>query len=483
MKSILSKLWLGITSLVIIILLIIWLFQIGLLNKFYINERTNILLEEGYKIANIFLDSDNYNSVSQEIIDEIESFAPPYSARIIISNLDNDIIFYNAPKNYFRSNKLPADEIQQDFLLLYNDQSIKQSILEMKPFILQKNDDRSHRQSITVGVPIKKDNTQLGYIILSSPISPIKETVSILKKQLSIISIVSLLIGTLLALLFAKIFTKPILKINETTKKIAKGDFEARVSLDYKDEIGVLGDSINNMAFQLGQIEKFRKDFIANTSHELKTPISLITAYAELVKDIDLNNKEDKIQYLQIIIDEANRLNKMVEDILYLSKMESGYIELNYETFSILKVINNVVEKLNFFANKKNIELVIDIDDNNTFVYGDEDKICQVFYNIINNAINHSYEHGKLIIRVVNLENLTRVEIIDNGKGIPKDDLPYIWDRFYKVDKSRKRDHSGTGLGMSIVKNILEAHNFDYGIKSEVNKGTTVWFEIKSGEN
>ncbi len=132
-----------------------------------------------------------------------------------------------------------------------------------------------------------------------------------------------------------------------------RGNFESKVCLDSKDEIGVLGDTINEMAIQLGQIEKFRKEFIANTSHELKTPISLITAYAELVKDIDINDTEDKNQYLQIIIDEANRLNIMVEDILYLSKMEAGYLKPISEKFPIIDLIDSVIEKLNFFASKK----------------------------------------------------------------------------------------------------------------------------------
>ncbi len=483
MKSVLSKLWLGITFLVTIILLIVWLFQVGLLNRFYIYERTNILLEEGKKIASIFLKSDNTSTVTQEVIEEIETFAPSYNARIIIINSKNDIIFYNAPKEFYKNSRFSEDLVKREILMLYNNPNIKSNILNGKSFVLHKNENKFHGTSIVVGIPIKHNEEVIGYNILSSPLAPIKETISILRKQLSILSVISLLIGTLLALQFAKIFTKPILKINDATKKIAKGNFDTRVSLNYKDEIGALGDTINDMALQLGQIEEFRKEFIANTSHELKTPISLIAAYAELVKDIEHISEEDKNQYLQIIVDEANRLNIMVEDILYLSKMEAGYIDLNYESFSILETINNVVEKLHYLANKKSIKVDIDIENTVTFISGDQDKICQVFFNIINNAINHSYENNKIVIKVYNNDNLIVVEITDYGKGIPKEDLPYIWDRFYKVDKARQRDNSGTGLGMSIVKNILEAHNFNYGITSEVNKGTTVWFEIESSED
>ena len=167
----------------------------------------------------------------------------------------------------------------------------------------------------------------------------------------------------------------------------------------------------------------------------------------------------------------------MVEDILYLSKMEAGYLKLDLVELPIIDILESVIEKLSFFASKNNIKLVVEIDDVNTFIYCDSDKMYQIFYNIINNAINHSFENSKVTIKVSNMNNIIRIEVIDNGKGVPKEDLPYIWDRFYKVDKSRKRDNSGTGLGMAIVKNILEAHNFRYGIKSEVNKGTILWFE------
>ncbi|WP_432666307.1 HAMP domain-containing sensor histidine kinase [Wukongibacter baidiensis] len=489
MKSILSKTWLAITSLVLIILLIIWLFQIGLLNSFYINERSNILMEEGHKLASMFIENNDYNTVSQEIIEEVETFVPSYGTRILIVDSLSNILFYSLPKEYFKGNKSleenskshrsPEEILRKELSIFYNDLVVESNIANGETFTLLKNHSRPKgMKSILVGVPIMSGEDIKGYVLLTSPLAPIEETISILKKQLSIISLASLIIGTLLALLFAKHFTKPILKIINTSKKIAKGDFTANVALDSKDEIGVLGNTINDMAIQLGQIEKFRRDFIANVSHELKTPISLITAYAELVKDIDIDDTEDKNQYLQIVIDEAGRLNHMVEDILYLSKMEAGYAKLNLVEIPIVNLINSVIQNLDFFAKKRSIKINLNIDNNETQIYGDRDKLYQVFYNIINNAVNYSHENSQITIDIINLDSTVRIEIIDTGKGIPEQDLPYIWDRFYKVDKSRKRDDSGTGLGMAIVKNILQAHNFKYGIESEVDKGTTVWFEM-----
>lgn len=467
MKSILSKLWLGITSLVLTILLIIWLFQVILLKEFHIQERQNILLEEGEKITSLILESNTYPIISQDVFDELNSFKSTSSFNMMITILDsnNRVVFHNINHTLIRKHL--------SFL-----RGLDANLHSHKVETFVQKGKKYKRPLIITKIPIKQGKHITGNIILSSALMPIRETTSILKKQLSIITVISLIIATLLALLFAKHFTKPILQITETSKKISKGDFSASVHLDSKDEIGVLGKTINNLAIQLTQIEQFRREFIANVSHELKTPISLIRAYAELVMDVDEDTK-DKNQHLQVIIDESTRLNTMVEDILYLSKMEAGYTNSNFTSFLIIELIHDVIEKLNFFAFQKNINIITKIDDESSTLYGDRDKIYQVFFNLINNAIHHSYENSQIIISVKNLDNTTRIEIIDHGKGIPKKDLPYIWDRFYKVDKSRKRDDSGTGLGMSIVKNILEIHNFQYGIESKIGKGTTVWMDIK----
>ncbi len=479
MKSILGKLWLGITSLVLLILLIIWLFQVGLLNTFYTRERTNILLAEGTKIASLMSTAGDDKTVSQKVMDEIASFIASVNARIFIIDAENNILFAGT-QGIHTKNDLPHENgsFKKSLAVFLNDAEIQSNILKGETFVMQKRHPRMKESFIIVGVPFKKDGKLLGNVLLHTPLAPVRETISLLQKQLSVITLVSLIIGSLLALLFAKLFTRPVLKMIETAKKIATGDFTARVPSTPKDEIGILGDTINDMAVQLGQIEKFRKEFIANVSHELKTPISLIRAYAELVTDMD-DAKADRDAHLQVIIDEAERLNGITEDILYLSQTEAGYAKPNIIKMPILETINSVVKKLSLLATKKNIAIDVEIDDKDTPIYADQDKMYQVFLNLITNAINHSGENGHITLSVANRNDRIRIEIIDRGKGIPKEDLPYIWDRFYKVDKSRKRDAGGTGLGMAIVKNILKAHHFEYGIESEINKGTTVWIEIK----
>ncbi|MTI66349.1 MAG: HAMP domain-containing histidine kinase [Firmicutes bacterium] len=461
MKKILSKLWLGITALVLIIISLLWLFQIVGLEKFYINERKASLLHAGEKIKDKFLDEKN---ITEDMKSEIDSYMSSFDAIILIYDNKENLLYNSNPF-------LKIKDRKPEFRF---DKKVKKEIK-----ILPRRFPHPDSSFIISKIPIIDDNEYYGYVLITSPLAPIEEATNILKKQLTLISLISIIIATLLALAFARYFSNPLVKITKASEKIAKGDFSANVDINTKDEIGTLAKTINNMAIKLGQTEKLRKEFIANMSHELKTPISLIRAYSELIKDIDLEENERE-EYLDIITDESKRLNSMVEDILYLSKMEAGFLDLKYNDFYIYELVKDVLEKLNYFAKKKNIDIKLLIDDKNKVINGDESKIYQVFYNLINNAINHSFKDGTVTIKINTIKNITKVKIIDNGKGIPKDKLPFIWDRFYKVEKSRKRDFSGTGLGMSIVKSILDAHKFNYGIESEVNKGTTIWIDIDS---
>ncbi len=470
MKSILSKLWFGITLLVIMIIILIWVFQVSLLSRFYIKERIRILQNEGTSIATLISKSNDLKILSQQVINEMDSFSSAYKTNVTIIDRKRNILYSSTNGKYIRMPLLNT---------LLNQDEIKKRIDRGQRFALYNKNQQLTNKFVTVGIPIKKRDTLIGFVILNSPTMIIQETIKTLRNQLKIITIISISVGTLLALIFAKVFTKPIIKINNAAKQIAKGNFSTKVHINSKDEIGVLGDTINDMSIQLGQIEKFRKEFIANTSHELKTPISLIIAYAELIKDSNDEDNETKNQYLDVITDESARLNKMVEDILYLSKMEAGYYKPKFEQFNIVEIIEPIINKLSCIAEERGVKLELDINKEYIDISADKDKIQHVLLNLVNNAIIHSSTNGKVIIKMQKLNSNVRVEIKDNGVGIPKEDLPYIWDRFYKVDKSRKRKDNGTGLGMAIVKNILETHNFEYGIDSKVGQGTTVWFEMR----
>ncbi|KJS20213.1 MAG: hypothetical protein VR72_15355 [Clostridiaceae bacterium BRH_c20a] len=469
-----GKLWLGMMILVITILLTAWFFQIFFLKSFYISERENTLINEGIKIASVLAET-NTLEIASAIRSEHFSFSDSIHGSIILIDNKKDLIDYVFLNN-FESRQSPRIEISMRTRFmnwLNKDTEINTKINEEKVFAVTSGN--FPRPSIIVGIPIKNSNTVLGTLILESPLAPIEESIFILRKQLTIISLFSLLLGTIISILLSRHLTKPILNISSAAEKIAKGDFDTSVNIYSNDEIGTLGRIINNLPKELQKLDNFRKDFIANTTHELKTPISLIQAYAELIRDLEGEDKKSRDQHLQVIIDESRRLNHIVEDILYLSQIEPDSIKLNSKDFLLVDLLRSTLEKLQFLATRRNIELILDVENEAIKAFGDQEKLYQVFFNIINNAISYSPKNKRVIIKVY--QN-ARVEVVDYGIGIPQKDLPYIWDRFYKVDKSRKRYNNSTGLGLAIVKNILEAHGFKYGVESKENEGTLFWIEM-----
>lgn len=232
------------------------------------------------------------------------------------------------------------------------------------------------------------------------------------------------------------------------------------------------------------RLDKLRKDFIANVSHELRTPISLMQGYSEAIVDDIAESKAEKNELAQIIHEESLRMGRLVNELLDIARMEAGHIQLNMERVEVDHFVSKIFKKFNGIANENNIymEIVKDIDAPIVFI--DPDRIEQVFTNLIDNAIRHSVENGKVQVSVVNNADKLSVSIKDSGSGIPEEDLPFVFERFYKADKSRERNKTkkGTGLGLAIAKNIIEAHHGTISVKSKLKQGTTFGFEIPKAD-
>ena len=216
-------------------------------------------------------------------------------------------------------------------------------------------------------------------------------------------------------------------------------------------------------------------DLMANVSHDLKTPLTMIKAYAEMTRDFSNQSKSKRDENLNVIISEADKLTLLVNDILELSKLQSNFNELNYEEFSLNKLINGIINRFDFLI--KNEGYDISFIEEDLIVKADPKKLEQAIYNLINNAINYT-SNKKIVINYTLKKQVARVNIIDFGKGIDKKEVPYIWDKYYHNEKKHKRNAYGTGLGLSIVKNIFESHGFKYGVNSKKGDGTTFYFEI-----
>lgn len=317
---------------------------------------------------------------------------------------------------------------------------------------------------------------QTMFIMLSTMISPVNATVQTLRTQLLIITAIMVILATGIAIIISRIISKPIVKINQSAKVLATGNYDIHFDENGYREIGELGRTLNYAAHELSTVEGLRRDLIANISHDLRTPLTLITGYSEVMRDIPNEYTRENVQ---IIIDEAKRLTNIVNDGLDLSKLQSGTQELECERFSLTQTTRDIINRFVKLTEQGGYSIDFKYD-KDAYVSADELRISQVIYNLLSNAINYTGPDKKVSLIQKVKDGKVRIEVIDTGEGIAKDKLPYIWDRYYKVDKSNthKRTTVGTGLGLSIVRAILVMHNAQYGAESSEGQGSIFWFEL-----
>ena len=319
------------------------------------------------------------------------------------------------------------------------------------------------------------------YIILNSKVTPVSSTVQTLQYELIIISILFIVAAVIMALILSARISAPIIKINERAHQLATGDYNTVFEGGGYKEIAELRDTLNYAAKELSKVEGFRRELIANVSHDLRTPLTMITGYAEVMRDLPGENTPENVQ---VIIDEGNRLTTLVNDLLDLSKLQSGTAPMTMTTFSLtecVKTINRRYRKL-----KENDGYDIDfLYGEEVYVTADRPKLGQVIYNLVNNAISYTGADKKVMIRQTVItdggKRSVRISVTDTGMGISPENLEYIWDRYFKENKTHKRAVVGTGLGLSIVKGILQMHNARFGVETSedpVNHGSTFWFEL-----
>jgi signal transduction histidine kinase len=309
-------------------------------------------------------------------------------------------------------------------------------------------------------------------VLLSTVISPVNATVETLRTQLVIITVIMLALAVGIAFIISKVISKPIIEINKSAKALASSNYNIHFDESGYREISELASTLNYAAKELSTVESLRRELIANISHDLRTPLTLITGYSEVMRDIP---NEYKPENVQIIIDEAKRLSNIVNDILDLSKLQSGTQELNNERFSLTNTLGIIAGRFDKMTRGYNIEFTFDRD---AVVCADELRISQVIYNLLSNAINYTGKDKSVRVIQHVRNNVVHVDVEDTGEGISDDKLPYIWDRYYKVDKSHKRATVGTGLGLSIVKAVLDMHGAQFGVNSKLGQGSVFWFEL-----
>lgn len=335
--------------------------------------------------------------------------------------------------------------------------------------------------------------------IIRSPYGTIHDTVSSTNKFLICGGGITVLCGLIFVWFFSQKITKPILELAELSERMANLDFEARYTSGGENEIGILGGNFNLMSKRLEEtitelkrannqlqqdieqkekMEDMRNEFLGNVSHELKTPIALIQGYAEGLKDGITEDPESMEFYCDVIIDEANKMNQMVKNLLTLNQLEFGDDDLEITRFNLVGLIRGVLASCDILIQQAEAEVDC-VTEEEVYVWADEFKTEQVFRNYLTNAIHHVDNEKRIEIRIIPQGDTVRVTVFNSGKPIPEEDVAKLWDKFYKVDKAHTREYGGNGIGLSIVKAIMESFHQQYGVKNYDN-GVEFWFELDS---
>ncbi len=301
--------------------------------------------------------------------------------------------------------------------------------------------------------------------------------VRMFKGQLIYFVLLMIICSILISMFIARKTTKPIKEITAKAKNIGLGKYDNKFPKNGVLEIEELSKTLEEVQNELKKSDKVKRDLMANVSHDLKTPLTMIKAYAEMIKDISYKDPKKMQEHLDIIGEEVDRLTNLVNDILEMSKVESNEYLYNYENYDLVKEIKKIIKRYEVMEYLENYNFILEMP-KKVMVNADKEKINQVIYNLLNNAINYTGKDKIVKIKITKEEKDYLVEIIDTGKGIKKEELPYIWDKYYKNEKNHQRNIVSTGLGLSIVKEILSKHNFEYGVNTKINKGSTFYFKI-----
>ncbi|MBO5372687.1 MAG: sensor histidine kinase [Lachnospiraceae bacterium] len=494
--SIKWKIFLYLSAFVIILLAVLWLLQICYLDTFYKFVTTKTAKHVKTQAIEKLLKN------SEKIDEELDLLAAKNNFAIYVTNFRGEPLYNAEYIATSRLNTLPKEAFERFYREakenggsaeisikgereaffgekppkenMHNDDKALDRHMDMPPEFVQNHGQEAAESVIFVEI-LQVDGEEKVFF-LNCVLTPVDATVNTLKIELVCISVLMIVLAIGLALLISKNVSGSMIRMSESAKGLAKGNFD--VVFDGRDyrEIAELSDILNYTAKELGQTERLRQELVANVSHDLRTPLTMIIAYAQAMQDLPGENTPENIQ---VVVDEAERLTNLVNDMLDLSKLQAGVLEKNSECFDFTDCIHSVLQRYNKLIEQGGYKILF-LYDTSVWIDGDEFKMCQVLYNLINNAVNYTGEDKTIIVRQILTENKVRIEIEDSGEGIAKEDIPYVWDRYYKVDKTHKRAVTGTGLGLSIVKNILELHEASYGVESDIGKGSIFWFEMKT---
>ena len=320
-------------------------------------------------------------------------------------------------------------------------------------------------------------DTSVLYII--APLYPDQVTIRILRNMLIYISFIVLSVSFFLAYALSKRLSSPIENLTRSAQELSKGNYDVRFDGATFTETKELAKALNKASYEMEKTDFYQREIIANVSHDLKTPLTMIRSYAEKIIDISGDNKEKREADLQIIISETERLNRLVTDMLSVSNLQSNNVELHKETFDLVEAAEDVYESFQVLSSSQDFTINFH-PCKPSYVVGDRTRIMQVMTNFVSNAVKYSGDNKFVDIRLQKAARKVTFHCIDHGVGIPADEISHVWDKYYRTSANHERGIEGTGLGLAIVKGILNLHNAKYGVESEEGKGSDFWFELET---
>lgn len=501
-RSICTRITLYFAGMMLLMLFVTWFVNRNFLESFYIAEKVKVL-ENGYNqidwilkeqqaqgksMTEGFATKDNHNywfhpdvagaEEEGQLSRTLRRLSEESNTSIVMVNGDSGTAIVFAPRGEFMEQQM------QRYLLGQSGKEQEETIRQTENYSIEKRYDRRSKNYYLECWGFFSDNATA--FLMSMPVAGIQDSVRLSNQFLIYVGSAVLIIGSTIMLFLTRRITRPILSLSKISKKMSELDFNVHYTGQAEDEIGILGSSMNLLSEKLKetigelksannqlqrdirkkeQIDEMRKEFIANVSHELKTPIALIQGYAEGLTEGMAEEKESRDYYCEVIMDEAAKMNKMVKQLLTLNALEFGSDSLSMERFDIIELIRGILSSSQILIQQKEATIIFEAGES-LYVWADEFKIEEVITNYLSNALNHVEGKRTITICAVKEGESVRVSVANTGQNIPEEDLPRLWTKFFKVDKARTREYGGSGIGLSIVKAIMEAHQREYGVRN-----------------
>ena len=470
-----SRIFLYFLAFTALLLMLLWLFQIVLLDDFYRLQKTDMLKSSSQSIVQN-INNENLDALVDRIAEE-NNVCILVTSDTMVEMASADIspgciVHHMNPRDLQQI----AGSLENDGVMVttFPMKNFRNRMYDEKKFLgrVPPSDDGETRSMMTVQRAVMADGTT-AYVFLNAMVTPVTATVQTIRNELYVITAILILLSFLISLVLSRRITRPLVETTQAAGALSRGEYTPVQNVGYR-EIAQLNAQLTQTARDLRRVEEMQQELIANISHDLRTPLTLIEGYAEVMRDLPGENTPEN---MQVIIDETKRLSTLVNAVLELSKARSSAAGGEPVRFDLTQTVRGIMTRYAKLTEQDGYHILFE-PEGEAWVIADEVQAQQVLYNLINNALTYTGKDKRVTIAQRVADGKVRISVSDTGEGIAPEDLPYIWSRYYRGGKPHKRATVGSGLGLNIVKGILDRYGLSYGVESKLGEGSTFWFEL-----